>query len=405
MKQKIHFTPSQAAGVLMFAATMLVRPSLFGEEFTYVGSVVVFAVGCMVLLLGKCEVRLLRLTVLSQGSAITLWTWLALHSYLAGVSAVFPVTAFGTVTLCCAGALLGFSNSECHDAFFASLRGYLALMGASYLVTAVLAQVVGLDTLYVGTVSVKHYAEATRMHLPFTFAYSYREVAGILLPRSGAGFREAGIAQAFYAFSILTMPRIDRLRDRVVFVLFIIGGFGALSTIGMGIVGVSALARLANVGHASKIRVNWTTIVGALLAYWAIDFGMNDKGVGLSRKLDSMSYFDRERQTMDGLAYFWAHPFGAGMYSTASPAGINLLSLLGNIGILGLVAVIGNIVASWLGSENRLQKFVAMLPLFVTGLFSQPLLDAPLVFLCYGYLAIGSSPLSEAKASVKGMPA
>lgn len=356
-----------------------------------------FGCGFGTLVLGGVDRKLLPLSLMSQGSAILLWLFLTIHSLLNGVTETYGLTAFLTVSLCCAGACLGFSNVRFHNAFFSSLRVYLAFCGLSFLLTVILALGVGLHTLYIATISVKHYEGVGDVYFPFTIAYGYREFFGLVLPRCGAGFRESGISQAFFAFAILTIPELRRRRHWLMLLLLVIGGIGAQSTTGMALVGLSLGLRVLSIeGIGFRMRFLLLCLV-AVLAVISVDTALNDQTVGLAAKVDTQSYYDRKFQTINGFDYFMEHPLGAGVYSTQAPEGINLIASLGNIGIFGLLAVVMNLWMSLLGSANRLKKAMVLLPLFLTGLTSQPLLDAPFVYLCYGFMAF-SPALSRARA-------
>lgn len=400
----------------MFVAAMLVRPSLLGQNFTAAGSVLAFGIGLSSFLLHGWNRRLLSLVLLSQGSAIVLWLFLATHSVFSGVMLSYPLTAFITIVLCSGGACLGFSNRIFHDAFFSSLRIYLAFCGLSLVVTAVLSMAVGLNFLYLTTVTVRDYdlGGYADVYFPFTISYGYREVFGYLIPRCGAGFRESGISQAFFAFAILTIPQLRRPRDWGVLLLLLVGGLGAQSTTGMAIVGIAGSLRvLAVEGAGPKVRLLLLCLVLCASAV-SVNIALNDETVGFAAKVESQSYLDRKFQTEKGIEYFLEHPLGAGVYSPQVNVGINLLASLGGIGIFGLFAVMLNLLMSWLGSMNKVKKGLAILPLFLTSLTSQPLLDAPFVYMCYGFLALtptrsglrlgtsdGSGPDRESKQMVR----
>jgi len=314
------------------------------------------------------------------------------HSLFNGVPGTYMMTAFITISLSCVGACLAFSNRAVHDAFFSVFRFYLAINGLSFIVTVLLTIVLSLPSIYLTTISIGRYAipDYGDVYLPFTISYGYREYFGITVPRMGAGFRESGIAQAFYACSIISIPHLRSLKQYLVLALLLVGGLATQSTTGMALVGIAfciRITRLEGIGKLSRIGL---IIVMAILGFFAIDVAINDETLGFAAKENTESYFDRRDQTDAGLKEFFKNPMGLGVYSPDSPGGINLLSSLNTIGIFGLILVVINIICAWISSFDRTTKAFYILPIFLTALTSQPLLDAPLVFVLYGFLAFPS---------------
>jgi hypothetical protein len=369
----------------MFCAAMMLRPTLLGDSFSFLGSILILLCGAYVFSRQGFDGPLLRMELLSQGSAVLLWLFLMVHSALNGVTNFYALSAFLQITASSIGVLLCFSNSELHRTFFVIFRVYLAFCGASLVATVVLSLVVGLDALYVTPISTIHYNGSSELYLPFTLAYGYKECFGVLVPRSGSGFRESGIAQAFFACAIVSMPELKTLRHWVMFGLLVVGGLGALSTAGMSIVGIASGIRLIRIdGVNLAIRAAFI-VLSLYLAVIAVDFSLNDESVGFAAKIDTDSYQDRSLQTDLGLHAFYTNPLGYGAYSENFGAGINLIANLGSIGVFGALLVLVNLLLAILGSRNKLEKALFVAPLFFTSLISQPLLDAALVYLFFGY--------------------
>lgn len=379
-----------AAGMLI--ASIFTRPSLLGEVTTIVGSLGFFLCGLATLELCGISRLLLERTMLSQGSAIILWLFLMFHSLFNGVPGTYMMTAFLTISLSSVGACLAFSNRAVHDAFFSAFRVYLALNALSFIITVLLTIVLSLPSIYLTTISIGRYAlsEYGDVYLPFTISYGYREYFGITVPRLGAGFRESGIAQAFYACSIISIPHLRSLKQYLVFALLLVGGLATQSTTGMALVGIAFCVRIMRLEGLGKLSRIGLIVVMTILGFFAIDFAINDETVGFAAKEDTESYFDRRDQTEAGLKDFFKNPMGVGVYSPDAPGGINLLSSLNTIGIIGIIFVVVNIISTWIGSFDRTTKAFYILPIFLTALTSQPLLDAPLVYVVYGFLAFPS---------------
>jgi hypothetical protein len=290
------------------------------------------------------------------------------------------------------GAGAAFSNRAVHDAFFSSFRWYLALNGLSFAITVLIAIFLTLSPIYLTTIGLGRYDLESYgdVYFPFTISYGYRDYFGVTVPRLGAGFRESGIAQAFFACSIISIPRLRSLKEFLLLVLLLIGGLATQSTTGVALVAIAFCVRIARLEAVGKVSRVGLVIAMSVIGFAAIETAINDETVGFAAKEDTESYFDRRDQTQQGLEFFFKHPMGQGAYSPDSPTGINLIASLGAIGIFGAILICLNGVFAIICSFDRVAKAFFILPIFLTALTSQPLLDAPLVYVLYGFLAFPS---------------
>jgi len=76
--------------------------------------------------------------------------------------------------------------------------------------------------------------------------------------------------------------------------------------------------------------------------------------------------------------------FGNGIYSSNEKhSGINLVAMLDEIGLFALIFIVLLYFSPlFFKKQNKEYYFTSFIPLFMTSLFSQPLLDAPLLYLC-----------------------
>jgi hypothetical protein len=334
------------------------------------------------------------------GSAILLWIFLASHSILNGVQNYFAFSALMQISACCIGAMICFSNRNIHDYFFGYFRLFLMICSASFLLTVIMSSVSGLATLHLFDIDTSKYKNVYSIYFPATQSYGLRYNFGIFMPRLGAWFRESGIAQAFFAFAILSLPSLARPRDWVSLALLFVGGIGTQSTTGLAVVGLSLAIRLLCI-KKMPFAVRLMMIAAAVgLAFLAIDFALHDRSVGFAAKSDSMSYWDRYIQVQRGLDAFNENPLGYGAYSEHIGAGINLLSALGGIGIFGLVFVLINCIVAVCFAEDRLIKAACVSAIFFTSLTSQPLLDSGIVYIFYAYLGTVRRPLHRGAGTV-----
>jgi len=382
----------------LFIASTLLRPTIAGDLISFVGSLGVLVAGVVGLSVLRLDREALRMAAFTQGSAILLWSFLMSHAAINGVPNFYAGSAFLQIATCCAGAMICLSNRRVHDLFFSFWRLFLAAFAASFVMTTALSMSVGLETLHIASLQTPHY-ENYDVYFPITISYDVKDYFGTRIVRASAWFREAGIAQAFYASAILTMPKIRTARQWALALLLFTGGIATQSTIGLAIVGIAAAAQLFR-----NFRDPWFRVVIAVpavyLAVIATNLAISDETVGLASKIDTESYIDRATQVEDGLRLFFENPLGYGAYSAVAGGGINLISMLGAIGIFGAMLVLLNLTAAIAFARDRIEKAVYVLPLFVTSLTSQPLIDAALMYVFLGYAGSAS-----ALASARNAPA
>ncbi len=369
--------------IALFAASAFVRPTIAGDAMSFVGSIALFAIGLASLGTLGFGGSLLNCEAASQGTAIVLWLFLMIHAALNGVPNFYAASAFLQISSCSVGAALCLSHRNVHDAFFSLWRRFLIALSISWIVTVALSLFVGLPSLRLASLQTLHY-DVYEIYFPLTFSYGVKDYDGIQLVRASAWFREAGIAQAFYASAILTIRELKTARQWASAALLFVGGMATQSTIGIAVVGVSAAVCMIRIFRHPAIRLA-ILVPAAYLALAGIQLTINDDTIGLAAKMETDSYLDRATQVENGLRAFYENPLGYGAYNTLVASGVNLVSSLGSIGLFGAALVLLNIAASIVSTESKVEKFVFVLPLFVTSLTSQPLLDAALMYVFLGY--------------------
>lgn len=373
--------------LLLLAATMCVRPTFLGDSYSYIGCLSVLAVGLLSTRINRIDMRSARKLILSLGSSIVLWLFLLAHSALNGVANYYALSAFVQISACAFGGILCLSNKNVHENYFSYFRLFLAVMSISFLITTLLSGALGLSHLFITRLTTTNYDGISALYFPFTQSYGAKWYSGLYVPRLGAWFRESGIAQAFFACAILSKPELKTFRDWGLLALLVLGGIGAQSTTGLAVIAFAVAMRLIRERSIHPIVKAALVIYAVYISATALNFFLNDTSIGVKSKLETASYIDRHLQMQSGLNAFRVNPLGYGVYSDASPYGINLIASLGSIGVIGALLVISNIVCGVLGSYDRVGKALLMAPLVFTALTSQPLLDAGLVYFFYGFLS------------------
>ena len=376
--------------LFLLLGSLLIRPSHFGEDYSIFGSLIIMTTGIISSYRNKTDisysVNLKAITV----STCALWLFLCVHSVSQSTNNFFALYAFVLISSSTIGAALSFSCKPVHDAYFRIFRLYLCAMCVSELITIFLSTYIPLESLLVARLPTKTYTDFGDFYFPFTASYDVKDYGWIQIPRLSAGFRESGIAQAFYASAIATLPSVSRTRDRVTFFLLVVGGLLTQSTIGFALVTISAYLRLIRIYEYSIWKQILSFVFLLPILGYGVYFSISDEtlGLGLASKQDTDSALDRLFGTQAGISRFFENPFGYGIYNSAYPQeGINLLSSLGMIGIFGIAAVLINLFISIKFSLSRREKIEVLMPLFVTSIFSQPFIDAGLVYIFYLYTA------------------
>ena len=218
------------------------------------------------------------------------------------------------------------------------------------------------------------------VYFPFSVGYGLYPIGGSELLRFGGLFREPGILQVFLLWGIVYA--LNERMPKVLVVAMIVGVTTTFSTIGIallpGILLAWAIYRIrTELVSKAAIAVAGVALM-LLLTFYA-------PAVGLSAKSEvrETSITDRTEASNTGLLNAVENPIGVGLYDELETAnsGITLVALAGQIGIFGfLLAVATYVVPATVTGQNRGAYLIAVFPVLLTNLLSQPLLDAPLIY-------------------------
>jgi hypothetical protein len=369
---------------LLITAAFLIRPSALGQNYTVLGvvlqSVALFLHLVEALLLNRLVVskNSLTVTVLVAG----LWLYLLVQAAVAqsqGLENVIKASIVHLVTIFVFGLILG--DAAANRAFFRLFVVVLSLLGASALITTLLSLFVPLGSLYLGHIGIEGYEYRDFIgngDLYFPFSLQYGLFGDALWPRFMGLFTEPGILQAFALWAVVYV--LNEPLPRLTLIPLISGVMTALSTAGVALLPATLLFWMAFRTRIDTMIKPIFALAGGSLAVIAF---LYTPVVGASDKMEvySVSLTARLYSTVQGLSLALEHPFGVGLYDVlVDDSGINLLAVAGQIGVVGFLLVIAVFVAPLLTNTNPAAYGIAMFPIFVTSLVSQPLLDAPLVY-------------------------
>lgn len=368
--------------LLLIIAAFLIRPTALGQQYTTLG----LLLECLALLLYLFEFLLGKRISISKNSLIliacgtVLWLYLLIEAIIVesgGLDFVVKASVANLASILIYGLILG--DIPTNKAFFRAFTVVLALLGASTIITTILSFFVSLNSLYIGHLPFKGYDNAGDIYFPFSVRYGFYPVGYTEVPRFTGLFREAGILQAFLLWG--AVYSLNERFPKWFLVLILLGVVLTLSTTGLALLPATLLLWIM-----LRIRTDMIIKLGFGLASVAITtlVSLYTPAMGILSKdeVRQTSIMDRLEATTAGLSSALHNPFGVGMYGMldVQNAGINLLAAMGQIGVPGFLLVVVMFLAPLIRTSNRAAYAVAVFPLFMTGLISEPLVDAPLVY-------------------------
>lgn len=396
---KIHYSTLFYLKILvLLLAGIFSRPAILGGNNPEIG----IALGIVALFIHIGELLLTRSTaiVLPHHNriitllVIILWLYLSLHAMILGsknLATVFYGSLANIGIISVFAIVLG--DRRTRIVFFRAFILILAAQALSYIVTLILTQRYGLSELQLFTISVKGYENlgTGQVCFPFTVIYSYVNFDGVIIPRLQSIFREAGIAQAFYAWAFITSETLWK-RSTSIKAILMIGLISTISSIGMAIAPLYLFAialRSSNLFQKQREGVQALVIIATLAMSWPIFYytASNLPYVGLTNKAQyaEASISIRDDSISDGLRELMSHPLGIGLYNTevGNFAAIHLIGESQFVGVPGILLVLLLYWYPLTTAVSRISYALAIGPLFLTALVSQPLLNAPLIYVMF----------------------
>lgn len=375
--------------ILLILALFTMRPSYLGEDYSILGlALALIAAFLVITYKNQAPAPIPKKYAVFIFIVFIYWGMLAVFSMLGGTPNNFALKSFILVTVfvLCGAVVLARTQAE---SFFAqSLVWVLAAMGFSYFITFLMTLLLGSGSLIeIGHIQISTYANGM-IFFPFTITYGQIWVPELndSIWRLGGGFREAGIAQAFYIWSIIYVLS-TQLRHKYKLLFFlIVGMLGTLSTMALPLLAISLFLKyFLQATREFKMKHLFILILTIPLVGALFNAALYGRGFGIKDKMETVSAYDRQYAIDEGMRSLYDNPFGTGMYNNLSIIGenasINLIGALSQIGIQGLIGIILiYLYALFIGNDWR-RKLPFILPFFMTGLLSQPLLDSPGIYL------------------------
>ena len=362
----------------MFISVLLMRPSLLGEEFSTIVILVL-----LVALFVKVILRNKELKVSFERShIIILVIFLLIWIYLLAVSVLnnsyhfdYTIKAFilHTVIVTIFSFLL--SEKEINKLFFKSVVYILSFCGISSLISILFIEFSSAEII------MGHVLDYEVL-FPFSLKYSVYTVPNIhVFHRFMAFFREPGIAQAFYAWAIVYCIYF-RFHKFILFALI----FGLLATLSTtGILSLSIVLFLLflfkqNISFYARIYrifISGFLVISMYAGLYYMPF------IGIEAKSNTHGGSIDDRSENMFFATENLNFFGNGMYSADEDhSGINLISMLDEIGLFAFIFIVLLYFSPLLfKKQDNLFYFISFVPIALTSILAQPLIDAPLVYL------------------------
>lgn len=371
--------------LLLVISFFLLRPSGLGQQYTNYGLcliLVAFFLHAIEQYKYKNSYYLPKKNVIVIGSSLLLWLYLFAQSVMVGannIDFVLKASVAHITTIICYGVIL--SHKKSNYLFFRWIIKIFVLFSISYYITFVISLFVGGDfnRLFLFTIPIESYETSGNVYLPFTQLYGFMNVGNISLPRSLGLFRESGIFQAFLIWAFFNLKQYD-LESRKNKIIILLGIISTFSTSGIVIFFV---VYSINLFFAKKRLLSMILIlIGIFAALYTPYIGLHYKS-----ETHGTSISDRTSATKNGLERLIENPIGVGLYNKddyeSGTAGINLMALSYKIGAMGLILVMIVYFFPMFRYPYKNHYLVGVMPFLVTLIISQPILDAPIIYVMF----------------------
>jgi hypothetical protein len=388
-------TKSSTAAPGLFVAMLLfslclTRPSLFGQDYNYLGGlgVVLTTLAFLVTRSGP------RLVVARSSPELNIAVALLIFwSYAFGLTIffgssnlpfLFKASAAGfSVPIC---FMLLSANGKLIDQTFSIFARVNAGLGYSIAITWCLLPIVGYSGLRLFTYAIGGYDDGDTggngdVLFPFSVVYGNLSEYGIY--RFCGIYREAGIAQAFFVWSFIYL-----MYSRAKLVWIIGSLLGALLCGATAVVFSFAAAAIVHFGSRSLNRARELLILVVLLAVLTLlllyvpGLGLMDKAVTHGSSLtDRQDAMMTALSSGDTLRLLFGHGLFYESTKVVENIGINAISGIFHIGIIGFALYVATFFAGLFGNRSygEAWRYLTLIsPFLVTSLFFQPVIDAPL---------------------------
>jgi len=373
--------------LLMLISSFLLRPTSLGQEYTSIALIllsVAFFIHVIYLGMTRQKIKFTEKNIIIFIIFVIFWLFILIQGAIMNAKTmdwIIKAVIAHLVTMTLFLVLL--SNPKTNKLYFKSLFIILLINATSYSITILLI-VFGFDInslfmfrTYVDTDIYYLFTSYGKVLFPFTQIYGIVRMGSMELPRALGFFREAGIYQMFIIFALFNVNRYFKKNLFLVYVLLIIGVFSTFSTAGLVLlVLIFSLKLFLDMKPFSSF---FTLGISFLAFIFAPVVGFLDKS-----ETSIQSFNDRLASFYEGIERLIDNPFGIGLYNTLDSSnrnlGINLFGMSSMIGVIGVVLVLLIYFLPLISYSHKKLYFISIMPFFLTLLTSQPILDAPLVY-------------------------
>lgn len=273
------------------------------------------------------------------------------------------------------------SNKSVQVIFIKILYGFMILFVASYIISTLLMLSVGWNEILLTSYDYGYYRN-TDIYFPFTTTYGSMPFMGIIFRRLLGFARESGIMQIFYVWGFFSAEKYFS-KTRLVQAFMAVGLLVCFSSAGFIVFAIS-LFLYFDIRDLLKRGGLVKSIVICILFLFVTYIVLFAQGTSLSSRAEA-TIDDRMAGIYYGLSIFVDYPFfGGGFYSTLGNSniqtGVCALASLGQIGLTGLMLWLLVFFYNFKGSIDKKRYIYTNAALFITALFSQPIMFAPVMY-------------------------
>lgn len=367
---------------LLFCSVLTMRPAALGQNLSIISVLISVLTLSLYIFFSNNYNRILiknNKNNLMFFSAVIFWIYCGIQSLIMNSSNIefsFKSIVINITILVVFYILLSIDSINYN--FFKVLIIILSVFCISYYITFLLSFIFGLDSLYLFKINIDGYSSSGTVYFPFTIEYNKTLVNGFTVIRSLTFFREAGIAQMFYLWAFF-VGDIYFKRKKLIKAIMFFGTISCFSTAGFIIFIVVYLISI----FLNIKRYKLKSIISVFILLIFMSVFMNTSGISIKDKAVE-SITDRTSAIVNGIDLLKENPlFGIGYYngSINTNMGINFISSLYMIGLVGGILYFGIFISKFIKTRNKKVLILGISPIVITLLFSQPLIDSPLIYI------------------------
>lgn len=274
-----------------------------------------------------------------------------------------------------------FSKDELAEQLCKTFIIFLCINVCSYCISTIAS--IGIQNVYnlrVFSYTIPIYGYEFNVYFPITFATGRITIFGHQFLRLSSMFRECGIAQLFYVWALSECEYYFK-NKRLIKMLLVLGVFFCFSTAGYACLAAFYLINFFTGLKSHTNRKELAKQLGIVVIFGVMYFVLDripglrlaDKNIGsIGARFDSLS---------DARSVFLENPiFGTGKMVLEGTS----LTFLQTIYIRGIIGVFLFISIFWVAykhAENKQRFVMANIASILTFVFSQPIWEAPLIYL------------------------